>query len=389
MTILIALDSFKGSLSASRACARAAEGFRAAQPGAEVVELPVADGGEGTAEAMRVARNGQWVRLDVTGPLPEMCIRAGFVQWDDGRTALVEMAVASGLPLLKPGQYNPLRATTFGTGELLQAAARGGAERVYLAVGGSATVDGGVGAAQALGWQFLDRQGRNVEPGGAALEHIDRIQPPRPWVFPPVEVLCDVQNPLLGPEGAAAVYGPQKGADPAAVERLEAGLAHLAELVRRDVGVDMNIAGGGAAGGLAAGAHAFLGARLVPGIETVMTAVGLDEQLSRARFVVTGEGRFDRQSLYGKVVAGVSARAATAGVPVLVLAGQVDLNPEAWRRAGITDVEASRRPGMPLEQALAEAGPLLQDAAQRLGERILFGTQGFPAPASGTSHTQR
>lgn len=419
MKIVVALDSFKGSLTAPAACRAVARGLRRALPEAEIDLCPMADGGEGTARALLDALGGEWRSERVEGPLLGMEVEAGWallaaergggagVPGDEvpdggaeaartgrtaprqpgeaarpggaevettaaGRTAVVEMAAASGLTLLTPAQRDPLATTTYGTGQLLAAAARAGAGRIQLAVGGSATVDGGVGAARALGYRFLDAAGEEIGPGGGEAVRVARILPPPALALPPVEVLCDVDNPLLGERGAARVFGPQKGAGPRAVERLEAALARLAAVIARDLGRDVGaLPGGGAAGGLAAGAVAFCGARLVSGVDAVMAAHRLAEHLAGAAWVITGEGRLDEQSLGGKVVSGVARLARAAGARVAVLAGSVELAPEHARQAGIEAACAARPPGMPLEEALERAEDLLAAAAHRLARERL------------------
>jgi glycerate kinase len=377
MKIVVAMDSFKGSLSAIEACQAVKRGLLAVSPEAHVRLLPMADGGEGTAATILAASRGMWVEIEVTGPLPSMKVRGGYA-WlpDRGPGALVEMATASGLELLRPDQLDPLAATTLGTGEQLAAAFARGPQTVWLAIGGSATVDGGTGAAQSLGWRFLDAQGREVESGGAGLERIERIVAPqeRPGRGVGIRVLCDVENPLLGERGAARVFGPQKGATSAMVDRLEMGLAALADAIERDLGKDVrHLPGGGAAGGLGAGAVAFLDATLVSGVEAVMDASGLDDALADADWVITGEGRFDRQSLDGKVVSGVLSRAGLSGCRVAVVAGTVD--PEAVRRArprvDASEVAAPRE--MILSEALARGDELLEAAAARLATTIRHG----------------
>ena len=365
--IVIAMDSFKGSLTAAQACAAVTRGILRERPDVEIIERPMADGGEGTTRTLIAAVGGEWVDEKVMGPLPNMKIDAGYAWLPTAASgALVEMAQASGLALLTEDRLDPLQTTTYGTGELLRAAVERGAKRLWLAVGGSATVDGGVGAAMALGWKFCDREGASIGHGGGELKRIESIVPPTPFDLPPVEVLCDVDNPLCGELGAAAVYGPQKGATPEMVERLEAGLAHLADVVERDLGRQIrDLPGAGAAGGLAAGAVVFLNATLVSGIEAVIEASGLDEDLVSADWVVTGEGRLDGQSLYGKVVSGISDLARKCGTEVAVLAGSVKLPPENVSVSGINAIEAARPEGMPLETALAEAEPLLTAAARR------------------------
>ncbi|MBN2128444.1 MAG: glycerate kinase [Sedimentisphaerales bacterium] len=366
MKIVVAMDSFKGSLSAVEACSIVAAALRAVRPEAEVVLRPMADGGEGTAAALMAAAGGRWIPRTVTGPLPQMRIEAGFVWLPQTRTAVVEMATASGLQFLEPQQQNPLLTTTRGTGELVAGAVERGAERILLAVGGSATVDGGVGAATALGWQFLTKEGRDISLGGGELAKADKIVPPEAASQAEVEVLCDVDNPLCGPHGAAQVYGPQKGATPGMVETLEAGLSHLAKLVKEQLGRDVaDLPGAGAAGGLAAGAVAFMNARLVSGIDTVMSHSGLREALARADWVITGEGCFDEQSLRGKVVSGVARIARETETKVAVLAGRVLLWPEQYRAAGIETALPCADEQMDTQQAIAQAAALLDKTARR------------------------
>ena len=365
MKIVLAFDSFKGSLTAEQACAVAAQALRAGQPVADVVVKPMADGGEGTARAVMAARGGRWIPVRVVGPLPHMLLDAGFVGFEAEREALVEMASASGLTHLRPAERNPLLTTTYGTGQLIQAALDHGARHVWLAVGGSATTDGGAGAAMALGWQFLDEQGRPVGLGGGELERIrSLIAPDRQW--PSVEVLCDVDNPLCGEHGAARAFGPQKGATPGMVARLDAGLQHLGRLVQAQRGVDiLALPGAGAAGGLAAGAVAFLDATLISGIETIMQVSGLEQALAGADWVITGEGCFDAQSLRGKVVSGVVRLARKRGVKVAVIAGSVNVPEATWRRFGVSAVFALRLPVMSVEESIAQAPRWL---AERTGE---------------------
>jgi len=374
MKIVVAMDSFKGSLSAVQACDIVAAALRAVRPAAEAVIRPMADGGEGTGAALMAAANGEWIAHTVTGPLAEMRVEAGFVWLPKTHAAVVEMATASGLQLLKRRQQNPLLTTTYGTGELIAAAIDFGAERVLLAVGGSATVDGGAGAAMALGWRFLTKEGQDIALGGGPLAEIHTIIPPESAMRADVQVLCDVDNPLCGPHGAARVYGPQKGAAPEMVETLEAGLSHVAELVKRQLGRDVkDLPGAGAAGGLAAGAVAFMNAHLVSGIDTVMSHSGLREVLARADWVITGEGCFDEQSLRGKVVSGVTRIARKTDTKVAVLAGRVLLSPEQYRAAGIEAAVPCMDGKMELEHAIVDAAVLLDRAARRFACAHLCG----------------
>jgi glycerate 2-kinase len=366
--IVVALDSFKGALSAEAACAAVARGLREANSSVACVLKPMADGGEGTAAALLAARpGGEWIPLEVTGPLSDRRVEAGFAWFADDRTAVVEMAAASGLPLLSERERNPMHTTTLGTGQLLAAATAKGAAHILLAIGGSATTDGGIGAAAALGWRFLDAGGRTLPPVGGQLGAIARIEPPaKPLPLPRITVLCDVTNPLCGPHGAAAVFGPQKGATPAMVAELDAGLANLAARILAEIGRDvLDLPGGGAAGGLGAGAAAFFGASLAPGIATVIAVSRLREALSGADWCITGEGSFDEQSLHGKVVSGVCEAARAAGVRTVVFAGQVRLDPAGWAAVGIHQAWALQTPGMSLSESLRRTPELLRITARR------------------------
>lgn len=361
MKVVLAFDSFKGNLSAREVCEIVREGIRSVRPDIETVLLPMADGGEGTAEALMAALGGEWIPLTVTGPLPPMQVEAGFAWLPEEKIAVVEMATASGLPLLKPEERNPMRTTTFGTGELIKAAVEKGAEKILLTVGGSATVDGGVGAAEALGWKFLE-SGEIVPPEGRGRSPSGPRTPRR--CVPAMEVLCDVTNPLCGLNGAARIYGPQKGATPEMVEVLEGRLAVLADAVKEQLGKDIkDLPGTGAAGGLAFGAVAFMNGKLVPGIDTVMETVGLTDALSGAAWVLTGEGRFDSQSLQGKVVDGVARLAADVGVKTGVIAGCVQLNEAGWRAADVDFVATLQPEGMSAEESIRRSRDLLSEAA--------------------------
>ena len=371
MKVVIATDSFKGTLTAYEACQIIADAISESVPDIQLVIKPMADGGEGTAEAMIKAANGRWVPQTVMGPLPDMQVEAGFAWFDDDRTALVEMASASGLELLSTDQMNPLKTTTYGTGQLIKAALEYGARKILLAVGGSATVDGGIGAAIALGWKFLDYHDNSVPLGGAGLEKITKIVRPEKLGLVPVEVLCDVDNPLCGEQGAAKVYAPQKGATPEMVEQLEKGLAHLAELVRKQLQRDINVPDAGAAGGLAAGAMAFMNAAVVSGIETVMARSNIRAELEAADWVITGEGSFDRQSLYGKVVSGILTMASKSHTRLAVLAGQVNIPQHEFQKIGIAAAISSRQDNMSLDYALENSRALLHSAAQRFAKQYL------------------
>jgi glycerate kinase len=299
-----------------------------------------------------------------------MQVEAGFA-WFDDKTALVEMASASGLELLSSEQMNPLKTTTYGTGELIKAALEYGGRKILLAVGGSATVDGGLGAAMALGWKFLDSRDNPIPLGGAALENITKIVRPENFKHIPVEVLCDCDNPLYGEKGAAKVYGPQKGATEKMVEQLERGLAHLAEIVGKELGRDINVPGAGAAGGLAGGAIAFMNADVVSGIETIMAHSNLLAELESADWVITGEGSFDRQSLYGKVVSGILKSASQSHTRLAVLAGQINIPKQEYEKIGIAAAISCRDENMTLEYALENSRELLYLAAQHFATQYL------------------
>ncbi|HUI06333.1 MAG TPA: glycerate kinase [Verrucomicrobiae bacterium] len=373
MKIVIAFDKFKGSLSAPEACGIVRDALRTVRPDLEIVVKPMADGGDGTATALHSVLDGAWISLRVTGPVHGGNVDARYLWIDRERLAVVEMAQASGLVLVRPGRRNPLETTTYGTGELIRDAIGRGARKILLGVGGSATVDGGVGAATALGWQFLDARRTPIGFGGGELERIARILPPpvSRSPLPVLEVLCDVDNPFCGERGAARVFGPQKGATPEMVERLEAGLRHLVELVKTQLGKDIaDVPGAGAAGGLAAGALAFMDARLVPGVDAIAEAIDLDGALNGADWVITGEGCFDEQSLCGKVVSGVVQRARQLGVRTAVLAGSLSLTEGMWREQGIEIALATRRQGISLESAIADAAPLLAERARELAIQL-------------------
>ncbi len=373
MRLLIATDSFKGSLDAATACAAIARGVRRIDPQAEIDSCPLADGGEGTAAVISAVLGGEWIEAEVMGPLPTERVRAAYL-WIAGErpTAVIDLAAASGLTLLPRERLDPLRTTTYGTGELVRAAIARGAHRVWLALGGSATVDGAVGLAMALGWRFLDAAGQPIGLGGGELERIATIVEPSPRTRTRVVALRDVENPLLGERGAARVFGPQKGATPAVVERLERGLERLAAAIERDLGLDaQTIVGGGSAGGAGAGVVAFLDATLVAGAPLVLRLCRFDARLRRADVVITGEGRLDAQSLDGKVVSAVAKAAARRGVPVAVLAGRVTLDEAVAAANGIRAMEAAAPSEVSDAEALAMAEPLLETAAARLITKLV------------------
>jgi glycerate 2-kinase len=392
--VVVAPDKFKGSLTAAEAAEAISAGLRRARPETDVVLAPIADGGDGTVDAA-VAAGYERVPVTVMGPTGEP-VTASFAL--SGPTAVVEMAEASGLRRLPGGWPAPLTATTYGTGELIRAALDRGAQRVVLGVGGSATTDGGTGMAQALGARFRDAAGRDLPPGGAALRDLvtislDGLDPrlrdmsTKAEIVAPsageaqrslrssgatkvdIVVASDVDNPLIGDRGAASVYGPQKGADPADVERLEEGLTRLASVVAEQLGVDLaTMPGAGAAGGTGGGAVAFLGARLVSGIELLLDLVRFPAAVAGADVVITGEGSLDRQSLAGKAPWGVAQAAGKAGVPVVALAGRSMLPADEAAAAGFAEVHALTDVEPDLERCQRDAVRLLALLAQRLAE---------------------
>jgi len=367
----VAPNPFKGSLGAPAAASAIAEGVRRAVPGAEVVEIPVADGGEGTVEALIAARAGEAVTVTVEGPLGEP-VEASFGLIDGGQTAVVELAASSGLPLVPPERRDPRVASTYGFGQVLDAARHRGVRRIIAGVGGSATNDGGAGMAQALGFRLLDAEGKELPRGGAALarlDHIDASGAAPDWQDIEVEVAVDVTNPLTGPEGATAVYGPQKGATPEIVEELGAALDHFAEVIGREIA---DRPGAGAAGGAGAGMMYFLGARLSRGAPLIVEAAGLDEALHDAWAVLTGEGRVDAQTAYGKGPVEVARRARAMGVRAFLLAGSTGEGWEAVLEEGVTLVETLSPPGQELSVAEMEsrAAELLTLAAERTCHRV-------------------
>ena len=362
--VVVAPQSFKGSADAVAVASAIARGVRRALPDASVEEMPLADGGEGTVRALVRATKGTLRTARVRDPLLRE-VRAEWGVLGDGTTAIVEMAAASGLPLLTALERDPRITSTRGTGELILAAAASGAHRIVIGIGGSATNDGGAGMARAIGYRFLDAEGNDLPEGGAALASLARIDgqtDPR-LVRPAIEVACDVRNPLLGPEGASAIYGPQKGATPEVVAELDRALARYADVIEGFVGRSIrDVPGSGAAGGLGAGLLAFLDARLVSGADLVLRAVDFTKHLKGAGLVITGEGRIDRQSGFGKLTGAVAAAAHRAGIPVAGVAGSVGPGHEALS----LDAIAVASDGVSIAQAMADPLPLIERAAERV-----------------------
>ncbi len=367
--VVIAPDKFKGSLTAPDVAAHLARGLAAAVPGIRTDEIPIADGGDGTVDAA-VAAGYRRMERRVSGPTGEP-VTAAFAISSPGDVAVVEAAQACGLSRLPGGQLRPLTATSYGVGELIAAALDAGAWHIVLGLGGSATTDGGAGLIAALGGRLLDAAGQPVPPGGAALGGLRMLDLSGLRDLSEVDVLLasDVDNPLLGPDGAAAVYGPQKGASAADIAVLEDGLARWAGMAEAALGRGFRArAGAGAAGGLGFAALAFLGARVRPGIEVVLELVSFSERVAGASLVITGEGSLDAQTLRGKAPAGVAsaARAASPGTPVVAVAGSCSLDEESLAGAGLAAAYALTSLEPDVRFSMAHAGPLLERLAAQV-----------------------
>ncbi|WP_333795098.1 glycerate kinase [Hyphomicrobium sp.] len=392
MKIVIAPDSFKENLSSLDVACELEAGLRRVWPEAEYVKVPMADGGEGTVQSLVDATGGRIVSCTVKGPLGRP-VEAAYGLLGDGRTAVIEMAAASGLPLVPRDERDPLRASTFGTGELIADAIHRGVEEIIIGIGGSATNDGGAGLAQALGMRFLDKDGAPItEPlGGGRLGEVVAID--SRWLNPGlgrvrINVACDVTNPLIGESGASAVYGPQKGATPEMVQTLDRNLCHLAALMKRDLHADVaDRPGAGAGGGMGAGLMAFANATLSRGVELVVAATGLDEHMKGASLALTGEGRVDFQTAFGKTPSGVAAAARRHGVPVVAIGGGLADDARGVFEHGIDAIESATANPMPLDAAMEKSRQYLRDAAERVARFIVMGQRmATGAPAAQDPH---
>lgn len=373
--ILLVPDSFKGTLSSRQVCQVMAGQLRRFFPQAQVKSIPVADGGEGSVEAFLAAAGGERRTRTVTGPFGEP-VEAFYGVLGDGRTAVIEMAACAGLPLAE-GRLNPERATTYGVGELLLAAKEAGCTKAILGLGGSCTNDGGAGAAAALGAKFTRADGAAFVPTGGTLGEIAALDvSPVAQALQGMELtaMCDIDNPLYGEAGAAAVFAPQKGADAAMVARLDAGLRHLGQVSARCLGRDFShLPGAGAAGGLGFGMAAFCGAQLHMGIDAVLDAVGFDSLLPGTDMVFTGEGKIDSQSARGKVVSGVAARCRKAGVPVVAVVGQIGQGFEEMYQQGLTAVFSINRAAQPFAESRFHAGENLALTMENIARLLAAG----------------
>ncbi|NLI60096.1 MAG: glycerate kinase [Clostridiales bacterium] len=376
MKIVLAPDSFKGTLSSMEIIDHLEEAARDCFTSVEVVKVPIADGGEGTVDALVLATDGQYRYVEVMGPLSEQKVRAkyGII---NGKTAVIEMAEASGLPLVPQGQKNPLLTTTYGTGQIIKKALDEGIRDFVIGIGGSATNDGGIGACQALGVKFLDNNGQEVGFGGQELSRIQNI------IIDGMDhrvkessftVICDVNNPLTGPKGATAIYGPQKGVTNKNFQILESGMVNYQNLIKKVTGLDMaTIPGSGAAGGLGAAFVTFFDATLKPGIDAVLDYVDFDNLIKDADLVVTGEGRIDGQSVYGKVPVGVAQRCKPLNIPVVAIVGGMGDDAQRVYDHGIDSIMTTVNSPMPIQEALSRADELMKDAAIRLFRLIKIG----------------
>jgi glycerate kinase len=377
MKIIIAPDSFKGSLTAKEAASAMARGIRAIAPNAEIDIIPLADGGEGTLEALVAATHGQFKQVTASDPLGRS-INGHYGVLGDGKTIVIEMAAVSGLLLLKENERNPLFTTTYGTGQLIREALDSGCRELILGIGGSSTNDCGAGMAQALGVRFFRNDKTEIldKICGKLLGDVAAIDDSR--IHPAVRsahitVACDVRNPLLGENGCTYVYAPQKGAEPEIVKQLEKNMTSFIHIAEKTVNRSVrDIPGAGAAGGLGAGLMLFLGAKLQPGIDIVMDACGFSERIKDADFILTGEGKIDSQTAFGKTIAGIAARAKLRKISVIAFAGEVE-NTDNLYQSGVTSYYSITPKTMTLEQSMTNAATLLQNAVERVMRETLSG----------------
>ena len=376
MKIIISPDSFKGSLLAEEVCEHIENGIKKALPEAEVVKIPISDGGEGLVDVMVSATGGQIKKIMTQDPIGRE-IESYYGILGCGTTAVIEMAASSGLPLLKKEEQNPLITSTFGTGQLIKAALDENVNKIIVGIGGSATVDGGTGMAEALGVKVLDAAGKSLAPGGGDLGKLSRID--ISGLDPRLEkvsilVACDVENPLTGKNGAARVYGPQKGATKEMVEILEAGLSHLAFKIREDLNKDVeNEAGAGAAGGLGAGLLAFTNGKLMPGIDIALDNVNFDEEAKDADLIITGEGRIDHQTVFGKVPVGVATHAKKYKCPVIAIGGGADERLEELHKLNIASYFSIINAILPEDKIYEKTPEMLELCAEQVIRTVLLG----------------
>ena len=378
MKIILAPDSFKGSLTSLEVAEAMEAGIKRALPDADCIRIPMADGGEGTVQSLLDAVGGELISCNVKGPAGQK-VAAAYGMLADGRTAVIEMAAASGLALVRDSSKNPLKTTSYGTGELIRDALDRGARKIILGIGGSATNDGGTGMAQALGVVFRAADGRAIRENGAGgmlhkIESVDLSCVHSGLQQAHIQVACDVENPLTGENGASHVFAPQKGADDEMVKVLDANLKHLAGVIERELGVDVDpIPGAGAAGGMGAGLLVFAGAELKRGIEVISKATSIESHLRSADLVLTGEGRVDFQTAFGKTPAGIARLAGQYGVPVVAIGGGLADDAREVFRHGIGGLEPAIARDMTLDEALANSRENIANAAERAIRLITIG----------------
>ena len=378
MKIVIAPDSFKENMTSLEVATAIEKGILQVIPDATCIKVPMADGGEGTVQALVDATQGKIIKKTVVGPLGNP-VEAQYGFLGDGRTSVIEMAEASGITLVSKDKRNPLKTSTYGTGELILDALDQGAKEIIIGIGGSVTNDGGAGMAQALGVQFFDQDGQEIQGygsggmlGGIASINVSSLDKRLQGVT--IRVACDVDNPLCGERGASNVFGPQKGATPEMVKTLDANLSHFAECIRNDLGKEVKeIAGAGAAGGLGAGLVAFCSAEMKRGVDIVIAATGLQEALKGADLAITGEGKVDFQTAFGKTPSGVAKAAAKEGIPVVAIGGALADDARGVFEHGIDGLESAAARDMSLEEAIRESRIHLQYAGERLARLILIG----------------
>ncbi len=373
MNIVIAPDSFKESLSAKAVAENIAIGIKKVFPDANILQIPISDGGEGLLEALVPPSNGTFISVQVKDPLLRT-LNAQYGILGDSTTAVVEMATASGLELLKEAEKNPMTTSSYGTGQLIKDALDKGCTKIIIGIGGSATNDGGMGMVKALGGKFLDKEGNPIAEGGGSLHNLhsidlsgfdNRIQH--------CEILaaCDVSNPLVGPHGASFVFGGQKGGNPSQLEQLDHNLTHYATLIKNELGIEVaNVKGAGAAGGMGAALLAFLGAKLERGIDLILETLQLETHIKKANWVITGEGKIDHQTLYGKTISGVASLAKKHNVPVIAVAGKLGEGIEELYPIGVTAMFSIVNQPMTLQEAMAKTKVLIQDCMENVFRTI-------------------
>lgn len=369
MNILIAPDAFKDSLSAKAVASHIAKGIKKVLPDAELTQIPLSDGGEGLLEALVTPLKGKLITVKVNDPLMRP-IEASYGILGDGQTAVIELAAASGLERLHPNERNPLVTSTYGTGQLVQHALDRGCKKLIIGLGGSATNDAGMGLVKALGGQFLNSQGKPIGQGGGALADLDCIdlsQLDNRLADCKVIAACDVTNPLTGPKGASHVFGRQKGGRPQDLEQLDSNLSHLATIIQTQLGKSVQtIKGTGAAGGTAMGLLTFTNAELKPGIELIMDELQMENHIKKTDLIITGEGRIDQQTLYGKTLIGIAKRAKHHRIPVIAIAGQVETDLKALYESGLTAAFAIVNQPMHLEEAIENTGILIESTVENI-----------------------